>query len=618
MIGRPNTRFFMIHVILIYVVCALAACSTTQGNNPGPEDGNKAAVSSDTENPLNSSVGSRKEDHEINAVDREKRTGSNTTAEAAETCETDMTPQAEGRKRAQESLDEALEFCRTSQDFWSQGDFDNAISSLDQAYALILQAKTSEQSKLIQQKEDIRFMICKRMLEIYASQSTVVNGNHNAIPLVMNRHVEKEIKQFRGPERKFFIESYKRSGRYRKEIVVAMKEAGLPEELSWLPLIESGFKVRALSSARALGPWQFIPSTGYKFGLQRDQWVDERMDVTKSTLGAIAYMQELHKLFGDWSTVLAAYNCGEFRVLRVIRSQNVNYLDNFWDLFERLPWETARYVPRFMAALHIINDPEKYGMDLGEPDPPLEYETVQIAKQMRLKDIAKTLAVPSEELKLLNSELRYKVTLPTPYELKVPVGKGPMLTAKLDEIPAYKPPRRFYEYHRVRPGDTLSGLARRYRTSVRAIMQSNNLRKQHYIKVGQRLKIPVRGRSRVMALASQAAQTDGSRSLHHRVKRGDSLWLLASAYNTTVQEIKRLNGLKSSRLYIGQGLIIRKGIVKEASNEGTKSYCVKRGDSPFQIATAHNMKLGRFLRLNELTPRSRIYPGQALLVDAGR
>ncbi|MBW2657657.1 MAG: lytic transglycosylase domain-containing protein, partial [Deltaproteobacteria bacterium] len=236
-------------------------------------------------------------------------------------------------QKIQTDLDEALELCEVSQVYWQEGELENAVEALDRAYALILNVNTTNRPKLIQQKEDLRFMISKRILEIYASRNIVVNGNHNAIPIVINRHVQAEIDLFtKGRERRFFIESYRRSGRYRDKIVNALKAAGLPEELSWIPLIESGFKVNALSRARALGLWQFIPSTGYKFGLQRNKFIDQRMDPEKSTRAAIEYLKELHRIFGDWSTVLAAYNCGEGRVLKVIRSQNVNYLDNFWDL----------------------------------------------------------------------------------------------------------------------------------------------------------------------------------------------------------------------------------------------------------------------------------------------
>lgn len=267
-------------------------------------------------------------------------------------------------KKTQSILDEALDLCRVSQDYWQKGELEKAIEALDQAYSLILEVDVNDRSKFIQQKEDLRFMISKRILEIYASRHIVVNGNHNAIPLVINKHVQSEIDSFtKGNEKEFFIESYKRSGKYRARMAEELKQAGLPVELSWLPLIESGFKAKALSSARALGLWQFIPSTGYKFGLKRDTFIDERLDPEKSTRAAIDYLKELHQMFGDWSTVLAAYNCGEGKVLRVIRDQNVNYLDNFWDLYERLPRETARYVPRFLATLHIVGCPEKYGLD---------------------------------------------------------------------------------------------------------------------------------------------------------------------------------------------------------------------------------------------------------------
>ncbi|MGD1974270.1 MAG: lytic transglycosylase domain-containing protein [Desulfobacterales bacterium] len=320
-------------------------------------------------------------------------------------------------QKIQTDLDDALDLCQLSQDFWQQGELENAVDALDRAYALILSVDTSDQPKLIQQKEDLRFMISKRILEIYASRNIVINGNYNAIPITINRHVQAEIDLFtKGRERRFFIDSYKRSGRYRNRIVRSLREAGLPLELSWLPLIESGFKVNALSRSRALGMWQFIPSTGYKFGLSRDKFVDQRMDPEKSTQAAIAYLKELHKLFGDWATVLAAYNCGEGRVLRLIRGQNINYLDNFWDLYQRLPRETARYVPRFLATLHILGNLETYGIDQIAPDPPLDFEGVTINKQVHLSNVAKSIGVDRKILQDLNPELRYQI---------VPGERGP-------------------------------------------------------------------------------------------------------------------------------------------------------------------------------------------------
>ncbi|MBW2217806.1 MAG: lytic transglycosylase domain-containing protein, partial [Deltaproteobacteria bacterium] len=276
---------------------------------------------------------------------------------------------------------------------------ENAIDALDQAYSLILKIDSSEAApEILQEKEDLRFTISKRIAEVYASRFTVANGDHKAIPLDMNKNVEKALKLFKEREREFFLNAYRRSGQYRPAIVKALNEAGLPEELSWLPLIESGFKTNAFSRARALGMWQFIASTGYKFGLKRDRWIDERMDPEKSTDAAIAYLQELHKIFGDWTTVLAAYNCGEGRVLKKIRTQKINYLDNFWDLYAKLPRETAFYVPKFLAVLHIVNDPQSHGFTLPPVDEEIKFDKVPIDKQVYLKTVAKHMELPHSAL----------------------------------------------------------------------------------------------------------------------------------------------------------------------------------------------------------------------------
>ncbi len=392
-------------------------------------------------------------------------------------------------------LDSALELTEASQDYWAEGDVERSIEALDQAYSLLLQVNAENNPKLSQQKEDIRFMISKRIAEIYASRFNAVKGNHNEIPLTVNEHVEREIKIFQTVERDFFLESFRRSGRYRGEILKALKEAGLPEDLSWLPLIESGFKVKALSRSRALGLWQFIPSTGYKFGLKRNEWIDERMDPAKATAAAISYLKELHKIFGDWATVLAAYNCGEGSVLRVIRSQKINYLDNFWDLYGRLPRETARYYPRFLAALSIIKEPEKHGFVLVQPDEPLPFESVMIDKPINLKTAAEKSGISCEDISALNPELRRDATPAAPYSLRVSPGAGEALLSNLDKIPRWSPPKPSYAYHKVRRGETLSLIALRYRTSIQKIVDENRLRRGSLIRVGQRLKIPLRGAS---------------------------------------------------------------------------------------------------------------------------
>lgn len=527
-----------------------------------------------------------------------------------EVCDTEA-PEPETDPAAieiQERLDEALDFYQASQDFWQQGELDNALQALDQAYALITEVDTMDHPKMTQQKDDLRFMISKRILEIYTSRHITAKGKHNAIPLIMNTHVQKEIDLMTQKDcRSFFEESYKRSGKYRPYILNELRKAGLPEELSWLPLIESGFKVNALSSARALGMWQFIASTGHKFGLKRNRYIDERLDPYKSTHAAIEYLKELHEIFGDWPTVLAAYNCGENRVLRTIRDQNVNYLDDFWDLYQRLPNETARYVPKFLATLHIINNLEKYNLQHVVLDNPMEFESQTISKQAYLKDIAKAINIPEETLINLNPELRYKLLPPETYPLKVPPGTKEILIASIDKIStpvAQAQPGPGLVYHRVRPGETLSTIASRYNTTVKDIARYNNIYKKNYIATGNILKIPRSGKF------AEIGEPEKSKTITYHVRSGDSLWTLAKRYDTTTGKIKKLNQLTTASLSVGQILKIQTG-----PQYGLKLYRVKNGDSLSRIANKNHMSLDQLLRLNHLTRNSTIYPGQELFVE---
>ena len=529
-----------------------------------------------------------------------------------------LPPSSQTRKKSdQEMLDSALEFCQASYDFWEQGDLTNAIDALDQAYSLILKVNANHDPEILQQREDLRFTISKRIIECYSSRFTVANGYHKAIPLVKNRYVEKALRVFKERERSSFLNAYRLSGRYRPAIIRALKEAGLPEDLSWLPLIESRFKIRAFSRSRALGLWQFIASTGYKYGLKRDYWIDERMDPEKSTRAAIAYLKELHQIFGDWTTALAAYNCGEGTVLKCIRTQRINYLDHFWDLYEKLPRETAFYVPKFLAVLHILNDPESHGFILPPVDEEIETEEVTIDKQVHLKTMAKHLGISYEVLKDLNPALRRNATPNRPYAFKVPKGKEAVLLSNLGDIPVWRPPVSVYIRHKVRNGESLSVIARRYRTSVRAIMALNGLKSGHFIRAGRKLKIPTR--RQYTPLMKTPLPVSGSEVkenlIEYVVRKGDSLWRIADRFGTTTKAIQSVNQLDDTHLRIGQVLMIPKGVTALKKMK-TKTYTVLEGDSPYIIAQKHRMNLSEFLRLNHLTPRSTIFPGQVLLVKA--
>ncbi len=520
-----------------------------------------------------------------------------------ETPESDLTEQVK--------VDQALELCNLAQEMWEEGNLEEALSYLDDAYALILDIDTEASLEISQQKEDIRFLISKRILEIYASRQVVVAGSHDEIPITLNEHVEYEIKRLTGPEKQFFINSLERSSRFRPYILTQLKAAGLPEELSWLPLIESGYQLRALSSARALGLWQFIPSTGYKFGLTRNQYVDERMDPEKSTLAAIAYLKELHNLFGDWTTVLAAYNCGEGRVLRTIRNQRLNYLDNFWDLYQNLPRETARYVPRFLATLHIIQNLDTYGITVDNPLQPIAYQTFEVKKQMRLTDIAKEISVPADELRALNPELRHDILPPETYRLKIPESKSDLFLAKLDSINAVHSTPQLVGYHKIRRGETLSSIATRYGTSVNVIAHANNISRTHRIIAGNVIKVPSSGTVSQGGSTSAAASSEQT-PVRYKVKKGDSLWVIARNFSTTTKEIMRANNLSNATLHVGQVLTVTPS---KKSSAAPAYYHVKSGDSPFLIAKKHNMSLNRLLSLNRLSKTCKIFPGQKLVVE---
>jgi membrane-bound lytic murein transglycosylase D len=530
----------------------------------------------------------------------------------------------------QNILDEALDFCRLAQNYWQKGQLENALSSLDQAYALIIKVDTFNRPRLIQQKEDLRYLITRRIQDIYGSRNVVAKGSLNAIPMVMNEYVKAEIESLtKGGEKDFFINAYQRSGRYRKYIEAELAKEGLPLELSWLPLIESGYNVKALSPARALGLWQFIPSTGYRFGLSRDKFVDERLDPYKATKAAISYLKELHHLFGDWETVLAAYNCGEGRVLRTINTQSINYLDNFWDLYEKLPRETARYVPRFQATLHIVQNLKHYGLTDIQPESPMEFETVPVSRQLHLKSIADTTGILESTLKRLNPELRYGIIPGDNYPFRIPLGSSDILLSQLGEVPetnglpaeaAEQDKTEKLASHKVKNGETLASLAKKYQTSQQNIIQANKLKKSATIKPGMVLLVPpiappppVKG-SPAPAKPAVAKKAEPA-AVTYVVKAGDSLYNIANRHGVTTKKIQEVNKLTSFNIAIGQSLTIPAPTKTAGAENGLKKYMVKKGENAFSIASGHNMPVDRFLSINNLSSGSVIFPGQKVYVE---
>jgi membrane-bound lytic murein transglycosylase D len=215
-------------------------------------------------------------------------------------------------------------------------------------------------------------------------------------------------------------------------------------------------------------------------------------------------------------------------------------------------------------------------------------------------------------LKTLNPELRYRILPGHGYPLKVPPQSGAILLASLDQIPVSAPPQPAFVYHRVRSGETLSTIARKYRTNVGSIMRANDLRRSNLIVAGKLLKIPQRG---FIYKAAEVSKPQPDQAVTHVVHQGDSLWNIAQQYDTTTQRIQELNNLSDTQLYKGQVLTISATQTAAPQVDGLNVYEVRSGDNPFAIAKRHNMTVERLLFLNQLGPNSRIYPGQKLYIE---
>jgi membrane-bound lytic murein transglycosylase D len=403
--------------------------------------------------------------------------------------------EAEEKEADPEDLQkEALDLCQSAAELLRSDDREPAINAVDRAYQAMLSLPDDGTGASLRVKDDIRQVIAKLLREAYGKSTVPPPPSWDlGIPMVDNEHVRREIQSFTTVEREMFIDAYRRSGRYRPMIVARLEAARLPSQLSWLPIVESWFKVRAFSRAGAMGLWQFIASTGLRYGMRRDAWTDERMAPEKSTDAAIAYLADLHALFGDWPKALAAYNCGEGRVLRAQGRRGDQYLD-FWDLYEQLPRETRRYFPRLIATLLIIQHPGRYGMKLPEPPAPREEPaTVRVARSVSLEALDQALGLSRGTLGELNPELRFASTPGRDYELRIPAERVDAAAATIAQLPDATMSRRAYVTHRVRRGETLRTIARQYSTTATAIRGANGLRHSQPLRVGQRLRIAVRG-----------------------------------------------------------------------------------------------------------------------------
>lgn len=391
-------------------------------------------------------------------------------------------------------------------------------------------------------------------IEVGDSKFTVIDDREGHVPIVTNAQVEKLINFFQTSRRTEFQIWLKRYAQYKDLVLHIINEHNLPEELVYLALIESGMNPKAYSRANAVGMWQFVYSTGKNYGLDRTWWIDERRDLVKSTHAACEHLKDLYEMFDDWYLAMSAYNAGAGRILRAKR---LHQTSNYWQLYS-LPRETRNYIPTYLAAAIIVTNPEKYGFYIPDVEP-LKYDVVELKKSADLNVLARCAGISANELRGLNPELRQSAT-PTEmtYSLKIPAGKSESFLAAYDKIPESERYAPQYVYHKVRYGETLWDISKRYKVSIHQLASVNKIRNRHKIKVGQKLMIPVKGTTSTTAVPTYTQKgAPGTVKVTYTVRKGDTLGQIAEDYNTRASRIRRWNGLKYGQyIYPGQKLTL--------------------------------------------------------------
>ncbi|KAF0218854.1 MAG: membrane-bound lytic murein transglycosylase [Geobacteraceae bacterium] len=395
------------------------------------------------------------------------------------------------------------------------------------------------------------------------------------IPLTLNAKVEYFIGYFQTRAKNVFARWLSRSERYIPMMKEVLKKEGMPEDLVYLAMIESGFYPHAYSVASAVGPWQFMSATGKRYALRIDPWIDERRDPLKSTIAAAMYLKELYDLFNkDWYLAAAGYNAGENKILRAIDMYNSR---DFWQLSKGsyLKRETRDYVPKLLAAAIIAKEPAKYGFADVAYLPPVEFDTVVIPSRTDLELVAKICEVPCQTIRDLNPELRRWCTPPgyLNYELKLPKGKKALFEAEYAKIPEE---RRFTEkivYAKYRAGkkDTLTSVARRFGTTPQLLAELNHLGKGKKLR-GKVLLVPVQtassgdGSEAKPVRAAKGKADNKEFNKYYTVKRGDTLHSLAKRFNVSARILSAWNNLKGKvALRPGRRIIVAKYVEKKGA-----------------------------------------------------
>ena len=469
-----------------------------------------------------------------------------------------------------------------------------------------------------------------------------------SVPMTMNRNVRKVIDYFLKHRRKTLTIWLDRAHVYFPMIERILREEGVPDELKYLAVIESGLRPYVRSKVKATGMWQFMRATGRSYGLDVTNWIDERRDPEKATRAAAKHLKDLYYQYGkNWHVAMAGYNCSPRCIRRAISRTGGSIANppSYWDMSRHLPSETRDYLPLYIAVAVILSNPAKYGLPTHSSNKGFAFDRVYVRGGLLLSDIAEMVQVDVETIKALNPELLRGMLPPgrTPYALRLPPDTRALFAEALEALP--KEAKQPVTEYVVRRGDSLGKIGSRFGVSVHALMHTNNLSRTT-IHPGQVLAVPGAGNWGHVAMADTPAETvqygslqfrpittdlspprtsssttpvvlastteavSGNTLITHRVQRGESLGLIAEKYGASVRSIMQLNNLRRTTIHPGQNLKIQ-----AARQSSVVVHRVRRGENLGRIAEKYGTSVRSIMQLNNLR-RTTIHPGQSLKIPA--
>ena len=446
-----------------------------------------------------------------------------------------------------------------------------------------------------------------------------VDAGRFSLPIRFNERVMQEIYYMTTSARGFITRSLTRKTAYDSLIYSKLAQKRMPRDLIYLALVESGFNVKAYSRAKAAGMWQFIPETGIRYGLEVDFWVDMRRNPELATEAALSYLSTLYAEFGDWLLSMAAYNCGEGRIRRLIREKKADSTwgerpVTYWDL--QLPQETMHYVPRILAAMVIGHYPEHYDVSIEKRQLPA-YDTVTVYDSFSLDEISKFLKVPEDTLRSLNMELTMWCTPPNrdAYLLRLPYGTRAAFVQNYDRME--KNGFSSWKQHKVRKGESIGNIAQQYGVRVDEIQRANEMKKNAKLKVGRTLLIPIK----VAPRRSTGKKPTKVRT--YVVQLGDNLGSISRRFGVSQESLRVWNNIeagynvkKGDTIYVSKPDLKPSSFIQQrvALKKGEK-YVVKAGDTYAEIAKKYKVPVFLLLQANQgFTKRLTI--GDSLAIPA--